>query len=555
MTTQHDGKGGGHPGEVGAASTSGKSRRLHRPTPQQVLDTLFELAREASLAPGKQELCGRFMRAVCHLLPGRRLCLRIVDSRSLELTELFAEGDLRPGAATAPLVLKPTAAAKVRLRQRVLASPRLQVQARYEPVFEGSVEGVAIPLAVAGHLHGLLNVEYGAPTTCASTDEALLIALCNQLALALRNLSMVEQTRQLRTSLVRLVDQANALIFATDGDGRVTVFNQALARLVGVEAQDVMGADLYDWFTRQGADQMAQLVADGRRGLERSRAEVLLPGGGGTVSRATFDTTVMRTASDEVDVIVGVGHDESPIESLQRQVIQAEKLATLGQLAAGVVHELNNPLTSIIVYTDFLAKKLAREGSEAADVAKLHKVLEGAERILRVSRDLVAYARPTSDQYDLLSINEVIDQSLSFCEHILKKGKARVVRELASDLPAVYAIRGQLQQVFINLLTNACHAMKDAGGTIAVRTAAGGGGCVVVEVIDDGLGIGEADQPHIYEPFYTTKADGKGSGLGLSIVRNILEKHQGDIQFFSTPGAGTTFRIVLPCGQRPPGQL
>jgi PAS domain S-box-containing protein len=550
MTTHPDGKGGSHQREGGAAA----GRRLRRPAPQQVIDAFSDLARAASMAVGKQELCGRFMRAVCGLLPGRRLCLRIVDSRSLELTELFAEGDLRSGAATAPLVIKPTAAEKMKLRKRVLASPRLRVEGRYEPVFEESAAGVAIPLAVAGELHGVLNVEYGAPTTCGDTDEALLIVLCNQLAVALRNLSMVEQTRQLRTSLVRLVDQANALIFATDGDGRVTVFNKSLARLLGVEAQDLIGLDLYDWLSRQGADALAQLVADGRRGLESSQAQVLVPHVDGSVARATFDTTIMRTASGEVDVIVGVGQDESPVESLQQQVIQAEKLATLGQLAAGVVHELNNPLTSIIVYTDFLAKKLAREGAEAADVAKLHKILEGAERILRVSRDLVAYSRPTSDQYDLLSINEVIDQSLSFCEHIIKKGRARVVRELAADLPAVYAIRGQLQQVFINLLTNACHALKDGGGTIAVRSVDGGGGCVVVEVVDDGLGIGEADQPHIYEPFYTTKADGKGSGLGLSIVKNILDKHQGDIQCSSTPGAGTTFRIVLPCGQRPQGQ-
>lgn len=532
----------------------GKSRRLRRPDPQQVVDTLFELGRQCSLAPGKQELCGRFIRALCDLLPGRRLCLRIVDSRSLELTELFAEGDLRAGAATAPLVIKPSAAAKVRLRKRVLASPRLRVQPEYEPVFEASVSGVAIPLAAAGVLYGLLNVEYGSPSSAAASDETLLIALSNQVAMALRNLSMVEQLRQLGSSLVRLVDHAHAFVFAVNGDGRVTVFNHTLAQLVGVEASEIVGVDLYDWLVRQGADQLAQLVADGRRGHERSHVEVQLPTADGAPRRATFDTSIMRTATGEVDAIVGVGHDESQVESLHRQIIQAEKLATLGQLAAGVVHELNNPLTSIIVYADFLAKKLAREGAEAADIAKLHKILEGAERILRVSRDLVAYSRPSSDQYDLLSMNEVIDQSLSFCEHILKKAKARVVRELAADLPAVYAIRGQLQQVFINLLTNACHAMKEGGGTIAVRTADGGGGCVLVEIVDDGLGIEAADQPHIYEPFYTTKTDGKGSGLGLSIVKNILEKHQGDIQFSSTPGAGTTFRIMLPCGQRPPGQ-
>jgi signal transduction histidine kinase len=269
--------------------------------------------------------------------------------------------------------------------------------------------------------------------------------------------------------------------------------------------------------------------------------------------RARFNTTSLTDLGGRVDTVVAIGQDVTALLSLQRQVVQAEKLATLGQLAAGVVHELNNPLTSIIVYADYLAKKLGREGADVQDVTKLHKILEGSERILRVSRDLVAYARPANEQYDLLSMNEVAEQSLSFCEHVLKKAKATATKELAPDLPPIYGIRGQLQQVFINLITNASHAMKDGGGTITLRTSDVGGGCVVVEIQDDGTGISEADQPRIYEPFFTTKSDGRGTGLGLSIVKNIIEKHQGDIQFHSTPGVGTTFRIMLPCGHRPPG--
>jgi len=150
-------------------------------------------------------------------------------------------------------------------------------------------------------------------------------------------------------------------------------------------------------------------------------------------------------------------------------------------------------------------------------------------------------------------MNEVVEQAISFCEHVIKKERAKVVRELADDLPPIYGIRGQLQQVLVNLLTNASHAMKEGGGTICVRTV-DGGGCVVVEVSDDGQGIAPADQPHIFEPFFTTKKDGKGAGLGLSIVRRIVERHRGDVHCTSTLGVGTTFRIVLPCGQRSVGR-
>jgi two-component system NtrC family sensor kinase len=553
MTTQHDRSGAALDQGEEAMGTPGAARRLRRPTAQQILDLVFALARESSLEQGKQEVCGRFIRAICKLLPERRLCLRVVDPGSLELTELFAEGTLRSGAATAPLTIKPSAAAKTHLDARVLASTRIRVQPDYVPVFEGSGDGVAIPLVAAGHLYGLLNVEYAAGTGAAAGDEPLLISIANQLALSLRTLSKVDQTRRLRESVARLVDQTDVLIFSTDGDGRVNVFNQALARLTGYGPEEVVGTDAYDWLARRGADVLAEMVAQARRGQERGAVEVLVPSARGGMTRARFSITVMHSASGEVETIVALGQDLLAVEALQRQVVQAEKLATLGQLAAGVVHEMNNPLTSIIVYADFLAKKLVRDGADAADVAKLHKILEGAERILRVSRDLVAYARPATDQHDLLSINEVLDQSLSFCEHIIKHGKARVVRELDSDLPPVYAIRGQLQQVFINLLTNASHAMREEGGTITIRTR-DGGGCVAVEIVDDGQGIAEAAQAHVYEPFFTTKCDGKGTGLGLSIVKSIIEKHQGDIQFTSTPGAGTTFRVVFPCGQRPPGQ-
>ncbi|HEY3359011.1 MAG TPA: ATP-binding protein [Polyangia bacterium] len=539
--------------EAGPSLNAAAPRRrgLRKPTPQHVLEVVFALARETSLDRDREELCGRFLRAITELFPGRSVCLRLIDPGSLALSELFAEGELRPDAAELPLGLKPSALTKTRLTPRVSTSPRVRLCDAYEPIFHGTEAGLSIPLVASGKLFGVLNVEYPAGCAIPAGDEPVLISLANQLASAVRNGHLLEQTRHLRDYLARVVEHANALIFATDATGRATIFNQALARLTGFSAQEVLGQDLRAWFTRHGAEELARLVDSAMRGEERAAIEVAMPVARGAMVRASFSTTALTDLTDQVETVVAIGQDQTALVALQKQVIQAEKLATLGQLAAGVVHELNNPLTSIIVYADYLAKKLGREGGDPQDVVKLHKILEGSERILRVSRDLVAYARPAGEQYDLLSVNEVVEQSLSFCEHVLKKSKAKAARELAPQLPPVYGIRAQLQQVLINLFTNASHAMKDVGGTITVRTGDGGGGCVVVEIEDDGIGISESDQPRIYEPFYTTKTDGKGTGLGLSIVKNIIEKHQGDIQFHSSPGAGTTFRIVLPCGQRP----
>jgi two-component system NtrC family sensor kinase len=262
------------------------------------------------------------------------------------------------------------------------------------------------------------------------------------------------------------------------------------------------------------------------------------------------------------EAIVAVGQDVTRIESLQRQVIQAEKLATLGQLAAGVVHELNNPLTSVIVYAEYLLRKLekAPEGGRgpfvAADADKLRRILEGAERILNLSRDLVQYAKPTTEHLDVMSLNDVVRQALLFCEHETRKKGVLLACRLLDELPPLYAVRGQLQQVVVNLVTNAAHALPSAGGQVRVSTfarrGADGGPQVGFVVADDGRGIATGDLPHIFEPFFTTKTDGKGTGLGLSIVQGIVERHHGSIEVDSAAGRGSSFTVVLPTGHSVP---
>lgn len=234
---------------------------------------------------------------------------------------------------------------------------------------------------------------------------------------------------------------------------------------------------------------------------------------------------------------------------LQAQVIQTEKLASLGQIVAGVVHELNNPLTSIIAYSDYLTKKLGQDPSSnlSEDAERVRRIGEAAERILKFTRDLVAYARPTGDSRGPVQIQEVIERALVFCEHEFADGQVEVERTFAEPLPMIVGIPGQLTQVFVNLFTNAAHAMGERGGVlrIAVRTA-DSGASLRIDVSDSGDGIPAEAMPQIFEPFFTTKTDGRGTGLGLSIVRGILDAHDGTIQVSSAPGQGTSFTLTLP---------
>jgi signal transduction histidine kinase len=193
--------------------------------------------------------------------------------------------------------------------------------------------------------------------------------------------------------------------------------------------------------------------------------------------------------------------------------------------------------------------RLLEKSGSGGDVDKARRVVEGASRIQKLTRDLMNYARPSGEP-EIVGLNEVVRQALTFCEHVIKRAEAEVKLELADDLPRVRVIPTQLHQVLINLVTNACHALPDAGQQVTVATRlAPDGKHLVLSVADSGVGIDRADRAHVFEPFFTTKKEGKGTGLGLSIVKNIVERHGGSITFDSQVGQGTTFHITLPIAE------
>jgi len=235
------------------------------------------------------------------------------------------------------------------------------------------------------------------------------------------------------------------------------------------------------------------------------------------------------------------------LERLQAHVIQSEKLASLGQIVAGVVHELNNPLTSIIAYAEYLTRKAQGRLPQADaedDLERLRRIQEAAGRILRFSRDLVAYARPSNEIPGPVSLHDVVDKALVFCEH--EFSGIAVERELPSALPAIRGVAGSLTQVFVNLFTNAAHAMS-GGGRLVLRAEIDlAARAVLLEVADSGRGIEPEHLPLVFEPFFTTKSEGRGTGLGLSIVRGILDALGGTIEVTSVLGEGTVFSLTLP---------
>ena len=359
----------------------------------------------------------------------------------------------------------------------------------------------------------------------------------------------------LAAGLAQMMEEADLLVAVTDLKGRVVAWNHALAELTGCPSDGGMGKNLSEWLTGIGVRDLADIMGKVAVEHEPLRCEVRLPGASGAMSAAAFNVLPVRGRDGTLVAVMAAGHDLTALRALQSQVLHAEKLATVGQIAAGVAHEINNPLTSIQMCVEAVLRKanLASEGRvpnlyEPTDIERLKKIREGAERIRKFSRDLTTYARPSGRDIEEVNLNEVVEHALSFCEHVLYEAKASLTRDLAPDLPRVWVVRDHIMQVVTNLVSNAAQALFDAGGSIVVRTFADGAAHVGLAVSDNGEGIREEDQARVFEPFFTTKPAGRGTGLGLPVVRNIVLAHGGRITFESKLGSGTTFTVSLPLG-------
>ncbi len=234
-------------------------------------------------------------------------------------------------------------------------------------------------------------------------------------------------------------------------------------------------------------------------------------------------------------------HTIEELQKAQKQLAQSEKLATIGQMAAGIAHELNTPLTYIMGNLELLEL----QDLTAAQREMLSSVGRGAERIRALAHRLLAFTRPGREEMAPLVVNDVVERSLELCQYQISSGRIELVKNLESDLPRVLGVSNQLEMALINLVVNAVHAMGENGGRLTVGTRRRGED-VEVTVADEGSGIPERIRASIFEPFVTTKPEGKGTGLGLSTVLMVVERHNGRVDFDSEEGRGSTFRVTLP---------
>jgi PAS domain S-box-containing protein len=513
------------------------------------LAALRALAAELPSASSEPVVVQRVLGVVGKLLPGRAIAIRVLDLRNREPARAYVTGaPLREGVTHDAVVLPEPSIKSARLKSAVAASARLVARERWDSPFTGIATGFALPLAAGGELYGVLDIGYPPGHDAAAADEPAVTPIASGLSIALRTIRLQEDASGLRDYQARLLDSANALILGIDRSWRITVCNRALLELTGTTRDEVLGRDVRDFMAGDQRQPLTTAFSAALAGQHHAAVTVMLPTRKGEPVRSVWAIAPVGRAGQPggpIEAVVAIGQDHSRIDMLQQQIVRAERLATLGELAAGVVHELNNPLTSITVYAEYLVRKLESQGAEQPDLEKLRRIGASAQRILRFSRDLVQYARPSGKETESVDLAAVVRQSVSICEHLVERGGIQLGVELDPGLPVIQAVGGQLEQVLINLITNAVHAVEN-GGRVVVRARTEGDAAVRIEVADSGPGVPEGDRERIFEPFYTTKLDGKGTGLGLPIVRNIVEQHRGQISVAKADLGGASFRVTLP---------
>src|SRR5438093_8115162 len=407
----------------------------------------------------------------------------------------------------------------------------------------------AVPLRSHGTVIGTLIITDPREGVFVPEDIRLLSTLATHAAVVIANARFFEMVRRAKEQWETAFDALSEGIAVVDDEGRVKRSNRALADLLNTPLHNVVGTPLGEALLGK-PNALQELLTAIRRG---ERPAPLVARSDRLRRALRVNAARIPGATTEQSTVVLV-EDVTEQQALETQLVQSEKLAAVGQLVSGVAHELNNPLTSIAGLSEFLLeqKELGKK-----DRGHLQVIQEQAERAGRIVRNLLTFARKGSGEQQPVDLNDVIRRTLSLTSYDMKLNDITVTRELSGALPEVMGDRHGLQQVVLNLITNAAQAVgenpRERARAITVSTWFDGQ--VHLRVADTGPGIPEQVLQSVFTPFFTTKEPGKGTGLGLSITYSIVESHGGHITIEpAATGAGgagggrsgAAFRVDLP---------
>src|SRR5438477_826517 len=497
------------------------------------------LARLTMLA---QELAGAFRpasvidlvaRALAELLKPDRLSVVLLDAESNRLAVTY-DTNAAPARTDDPLL-------QLALRRGPLAFPRdVREEARRRGAeLSGDAPGswIGAPLVAAGRTMGAVSVSSDRAGALGKPELTLVSLVLAQGAIALENARLVELLSSAKREWEKTVDAISQAICIVDAHGTVRRANRVFAELIQMPVTAIPGRPWLGLLPPAWSDPVARALAEPTATLVEIR-----------VGERTLSFTAIPMA--ELGSAVLVFEDQTERRRLQEQLIQSEKMSAIGQLIAGVAHDLNNPLASVVGFSDFLAEL----GDIPPQFAEpLQVIRQEAERAATIVKNLLSFARSQEGERKRQPIGSILESTLALLRNQLMANKVEATLEVEPGLPDVEVNGNQIKQVFVNLINNANQAIAaDApSGRIWVAAKPQRDG-VAVSITDSGPGMTEEIAAHVFEPFFTTKGEGEGTGLGLSICQGIVKEHGGRITLDTKPGVGATFTVELPAGARTP---
>ncbi|MEP6818922.1 MAG: ATP-binding protein [bacterium] len=409
-----------------------------------------------------------------------------------------------------------------------------------------------VPCVVRGRMVAVIGLGRSADGALLSSEDVeILLTVSGYVAVAIEN-SLLYQEQGDRAAELKLlkefnesiIESINVGLLAVDLEGRVTRLNSALEEILDLSRVQAVGKRVEDLFSADFTDTLRQVLGNDRWRLKEIRNIYKIHTATFTGHPLVLNIAIAPLQDSEVQTgALVVLEDVTSRVRLEEQLQQREKLSSIGLLAAGVAHEVNTPLTGVSSYTQMLLGMLAENDPKHA---LLLKVRRQAERATNIVNNLLNFSR-TGDatEFSEVDISRVLDDTLQLLEPQLRGAQIEIVRGYDHESPLVIGNSGKLQQVFTNLLLNARDAIP-SGGSIRISTIPSDDHSLTIEVSDSGTGIAPENVAKIYDPFYTTKGVGQGTGLGLAVSYGIVQEHSGHISVESTPGHGTIFRITLP---------
>jgi two-component system NtrC family sensor kinase len=431
---------------------------------------------------------------------------------------------------------------------------------------------VSVPVMAGAAALGVLTLVSDQVARFTSDDERVLLAIGRQFGVAVANAQLYERVHRAKVQWERTFDAISDPIALFDHQSRTMRTNAALAQLRGWAIKDTQGRtcaevglcgggcpDCLVGQAVRGGHQREQEVttADGRIFLVTT---LPVPDAAGAAVQFAKEMTEerqrarqLRTLSQEVSATnAELTSTVDRLRSTQAQLVQAEKLSAIGQLVAGVAHELNNPLTSVIGYAQLVHDEVSAKPAFAAAgqglLEDLNRIVSESDRAARIVRNLLTFARRQSAERSRHELPELCERVIDLRAYDSRLKGIEVVTSFAPDLPPVHVDGGQIQQALLNLVLNAEQAMKESAERRLTIAAVHEPECatVVVRISDTGHGVDPGNLARVFDPFFTTRPVGEGTGLGLSIVYGIVRDHGGHVWVDSEPGKGTTFGIRLP---------